>query len=269
MNRYFLALFLATGLLAGCGGDAGPANVPKLEMRVYDVPPDQTETLSRTLNSVFASDEKTALGKASSPSPGRLVVLAPASLHGSIEASLRTLAKEQAARANPTPAKVDGPLRLSFWSVDAVPENGADDPALVALMPALDEARKQMGIVHFELRDHVSGVSSLGENVERSWTGSGTQRVAAAPIRQLTYMLKNGSPSLMLNLDFKEQVPVVQTMNGLTNVNYISTGANTTTAVLPGQTLVVTQNPVPDSDGTASVPVTRLYLVRVDAVATL
>jgi hypothetical protein len=268
MKRYLLALFLAAGLLAGCGGDAGPANAPKLEMRVYDVPPDQTETLSRTLNSVFASDEKTALGKASSPAPGRLVVLAPASLHGSIEASLRALAKEQAVRENPAPAKVDGPLRLSFWSVDAVPENGADDPALVALMPALDEARKQMGIVHFELRDHVSGVSSLGENVERSWTGSGTQRAAAAPIRQLTYMLKSGSPNLMLNLDFKEQVPVVQTMNGITNVNYVATGANTTTAVLPGQTLVVTQNPVPDSDGTASVPVTRLYLVRVDAVTT-
>lgn len=268
MKRYPLALILAAGLLAGCGGaDPGPANAPKLEMRVYDVPPDQTEMLSRTLNGVFAADEKTALGRASSPAPGRLVVLAPANLHGSIEESLRKLAKEQTARENPAPARIDGPLRLSFWSVDAVPENGEDDPALAALMPALDEARKQMGIVHFELRDHVSGVSSLGENVERSWTGSGTQRVAAAPIRQLTYTLKDGSPSLMLNLDFKEQVPVVQTMNGVTNVNYVATGANTTTAVAPGQTLVVTQNPVPDSDGAASVPITRLYLVRVDAVA--
>lgn len=268
MNRYGLILILAAGLLGGCGGgaDSGTPYAPKLEMRVYNVPPEQTETLSRTLNSVFAGDEKTVLGKVSSPAPGQLVVLAPASLHGSIEASLRALTKEQATKENTTPAKADGPLRLSFWSVDAVPENGADDPALAALTPALDEARKQLGIVHFELRDHVSGVSSLGQDVERSWTGSGTARVPAAPVRELRYTLKSGSPSLMLNLNFSEQVPVVQTLNGVSSVSYLATGANTTTAIAPGQTLVVTQNPVPDSDGTAPVPITRLYLVRVDAV---
>lgn len=265
MKRLVLALFLVVGLLAGCGGgDSGASNAPKLEMRVYDVPPDQTETLIRTLNSVFASDEKTALGKATSPAPGRLVVLAPASLHGSIEASLRALAKEQAAKDNPAPAKADGPLRLSFWSVDAVPENGADDPALVALMPALDEARKQMGIVHFELRDHVSGVSSLGQSVQRSWTGTGP--AGTAPPRMLGYTINADGGAWKVSLDYRDSIAVVRTRNGVPDASFSETGAQTTTTIAPGQTLVVTQNPVPDSDGTASVPITRLYLVRVDAV---
>lgn len=270
MNRYGLILILATGLLAGCGGgaDSGATGAQKLEMRVYNVPPEQTETLSRTLNNVFAgNNEKTPLGKVSSPAPGQLVVLAPANLHGSIEASLRTLTKEQtAAKQNPAPSKIDGPMRLSFWSVDAVPENGEDDPALTALTPALEEARKQLGIVHFELRDHVSGVSSLDLPVERSWRGVGNGPEAAAPVRNLSYTLKSGAPGLMLNLNFQEQVPIVQRVNGVSSVNYVATGANSTTSILPGQTLVITQNPVPDGDGTATI--TRLYLVRVDAVPT-
>lgn len=265
MKRYALTLILATGLLGGCGGgaDSGPA-APKLEMRVYNVPPDQTETLIRTLNSVFAADEKTALGKVSSPTPGQLVVLAPTNLHGSIEASLRELTKTQATKESQPSAKSESPLRLSFWSVDAVPENGADDPALAALAPALDEARKQLGIVHFELRDHISGVSSPGQSVSRSWTGSGASD--SAPIRELRYTLRKNADAWTLDLSFGDQVPVTRTSNGQTNVQYLATGTQTTTSVHPGQTLVVTQNPVPDSNGDASVQITRLYLVRVDAV---
>lgn len=262
MNRYGLILILAAGLLGGCGGgaDSGTADAPKLEMRVYDVPPEQTEMLSRTLSSVFAGDGKTALGKVSSPAPGRLVVLAPANLHGSIEASLRALTKDQPPKE--APAKVAGPLRLSFWSVDAVPENGADDPALAGLAPALEEARKQLGIVHFELRDHVTGVSSLGQSVQRNWTGTGP--AGTAPPRQLGYTIRPDGGAWSVNLDYRDSIAVVRTRNGIADASFAETGAQTTTAIAPGQTLVVTQNPVPDSDGAATI--TRLYLVRVDVV---
>lgn len=264
MKRYALAFVLAATVLAGCRGGGSDTAEPALEMRVYDVPVAQTEALERTLNNVFADGGKNVTGRVSSPAPGQLVVLAPAGLHGSIEASLRTLAKEQAPQAGSAARGPDTPMRLSFWTVDAVPVDGPDDSSLATLAPALDEARKQLGIVHFELRDHVSGVSGFGQPVERSWPALDSQGTPGA-VRQLKYTLRSGSPTPLLELSFADQIPVTRTFNGASSVTFANTGARTTTAVAPGQTLVITQNPVPEGDGSSSVM--RLYLVRVDPVA--
>lgn len=261
MKRHALAAVLVAAVLCGCRGGADSAE-PSLEMRVYDVPAAQTQSLERTLNNVFA-DAKGATGRVSSPAPGRLVVLAPAGLHDSIEASLRTLAKEQAPPGGSAGETADQSMRLSFWTVDAVPVDGPDDSSLAPLAPALDEARKQLGIVHFELRDHVSGVSGFGQPVERSWPALDPQGTPGA-VRQLKYTLRSGSPKPLLELSFGDQIAVTRTFNGNANVTYANTGAQTTTAITPGQTLVLTQNPVPEGDGRSSVM--RLYLVRVDPV---
>lgn len=270
MNRYLsaAALALAFGLLAGCSGDgpaAGEGALPKMEVRVYTVPPEQTEMLGRTLNEVLATGGKSGLGKVSSPAPGQLVVLAPANLQGSVEASLRTLtAGGPAPAATATATKPGEQLRLSFWSVDAVPENGPDDPALASLQPALDEARKQLGIVHFELRDHVSGVSGPGQQVRRTWVGTGVAN--AALNRDLSYTLRENATSLSLELTYTEEVARVEMQGGQPLIRSLPTATNTTTAVRLGQTLVITQNPVTESDGTNSIVTMRLHLVRVDAV---
>ncbi|MEP7042480.1 MAG: hypothetical protein ABI843_05425 [Dokdonella sp.] len=249
MQRIFILLALTLGALCACGGN--DAGAQKMEVRVYQVPPDSTNALVQTLNKVFETSEKSTLGKVSSPSPGQLVVLAPASLQGSVEASLHALTKDLPTGMGAAATKPDLPLRLSFWSVDAVPEAGDDDAALAALAPALDEARKQLGAVHFELRDQVSGVSSAGESVSRTWPGG----------KSLMYELKRKGGELSLAVTLNDVIG--------TPGHYSATGGTTTTWVRPGQTLILSQIPVPDSEAGNASPanLTRLYLVRVDEVA--
>lgn len=249
-----LACVFALSLLAGCSGASDPAE-PKLEMRVYSVPAGQAESLARTLANVLPAN-----GKVTASAPGQLVVTAPASLHASIDKSLRELARDGSATGSGAASDGSGAMRLTFWSVDAVPENGPDDSTLQSLAPALDEARKDLGIVHFELRDHVSGLSSLGERVHRQWSGPGTQAA-----RQLEYTIAAGSPAPMLQIKFSDKVPVTQRSGTYSNAKLADVDTETTTAIVPGQTLLLTQNPVPDGDGASSVM--RLYLVRVDPVA--
>jgi hypothetical protein len=268
MQRFLFVLVLALGTLCGCEGGHGDGGAQKLEVRVYQVPPDSTNALMQTLNKVFETGDKTALGKVSSPSPGQLVVLAPASLQGSVEASLRALTKDQPApptSALATASKSDAPLRLSFWSVDAVPMSGDDDPTLTTLAAPLDEVRKQLGAVHFELRDQVSAVSSPGQSVDRSWLGA-TGAVGSPQVKQLRYTLKKNAADLSLTINFGDQIPVPT--GGGAPPHYLSTGTDTTTTIRLGQTLVVTQSPIPDNEspGGAANSLTRLYLVRVDEV---
>lgn len=257
------ALTVLLGLLGACGGEA--AHDAKMEVRVYAVPAEATATLVQTLNKVFDAGDKPALGKVTSPAPGQLVVLAPASLQGSVEKSLRELAGATA--ATPASAAPEPTMRLSFWCVDAVPEAGADDASLETLLPALEEVRRQLGAVHFELRDLVSAVSSPGETVERSWVGTSIAGVTP-PQKQLAYTLRRHADDYALDIRIGDQVGLAHSVNGTTTVQYLASGANTTTSVRPGQTLVLAQSPIPDNDASATpASLMRLYLVRVDAVA--
>lgn len=255
-----LALLCALG---ACGNEAG--HDAKMEVRVYAVPAEATATLAQTLNKVFDAGDKPALGKVTSPAPGQLVVLAPASLQASVEKSLHELAG--AATATPASATPEPAMRLSFWCVDAVPESAADDSSLETLLPALEEVRRQLGAVHFELRDMVSAVSSPGETVERSWVGTSIAGVTP-PQKQLDYTLRRHADDYALDIHIIDQVGLARSINGTTTVQYLTSGANTTTAIRPGQTLVLAQSPIPDNDASATpASLMRLYLVRVDALA--
>ncbi len=272
MNRHLGMAVLALGLLAGCsvGGSASSDGAaPRMEVRVYAVPPERTEALGNTLNAVFSTSENAAIGKASSPAPGQLVVLAPANLHASIEASLRALTSD----ANPAvPVAAPKQFRLSFWSVDALPESGKDDLELEPLQGALGEARKQLGPVRFVLRDEVSAVSSAGQPVERSWPGAKLTNDSGRPVQKLRYQLEDTAPAgLKLTLSNSDQVPVVLSRDGQNELQYVNVGSNTTTALRLGQTLVLARNPIPrdpvsTGETTVSNRTTRLYLVRVDDV---
>jgi len=271
MNRSLpvVAMALAAALLGGCdsgGGSPAGSAAPKMEVRVYSVPPEQTDALRETFNKVFSTSETAAIGKASSPAPGQLVVLAPANLQGSIEASIRSLTANRPQAADKGPSQQ---MRLSFWSVDAIPENGRDDLELDPLQGALEETRKQLGPVRFVLRDEVGAVSSPGEQVERSWLGAKLTNESGRPQRQLSYKLEDRGNGLMLNMHVLEQVPVVLAHEGQNMVEYLNIGADTTTAIRPGQTLVITRNPIPKDavstgEPTVSNRTTRLYVVRVD-----
>jgi hypothetical protein len=279
MKTLFGALCLALSLSACDGGTAGDAGKSKAatsptattvsssaaELRVYQVPPEQTEAVVDALNKVFDNGDKSATGKVSSPAPGQVVVLAPGSLQGSVEASLRALTASQAPPADDKVPPIQ--IRLSFWSVDALPEDGTDDLELVTIAPALDEVRKQLGGVRFLLRDQVSAVSSPGKKVERSWLGTKLTTDSQSPLHSLEYQLRPVGDQYMLDLHIGEQMPVIQ--GG--SVSYIGITGNTSTAIRLGQTLVVTQTPIPRNamtNGEVSLAdrATRLYIVRADQV---
>lgn len=258
-HRWLIAL-CATILLGACakpeGGDAA-----KMEMRVYNVPTEQTQALAGAIGTVLGTaNDKTSFGKVSSPAPGQLVVLAPATLQGSIESTLRDLTKADPAEAKPS-AKGESPLRLSLWRVDAIPGNGTDDAALASLAPALDEVRKQMGTVHFVLHDQVSGVSSVGSRVNRSWAGNKTA-TGSSQVSQLEYSLNKNPAGLSLDFQIGDQIPVRTNQS----IQYMSIGATTKATLRIGQTIVLTQTPLAEGDDAASHATTRLYIVRVDEV---
>lgn len=260
-HRWLIAL-CAAALLGACakpeGGDAA-----KMEMRVYTVPAERTKTLVDAIGGVLGSfSDKGSLGKVSTPAPGQLVVLAPASLQGSIESTLRDLTKADSTESK-LQAKNESPLRLSFWSVDAVPGNGADDAALAALAPALDEVRKQIGAVHFVLHDRMSGVSNLDNTVSRTWF-SGNAEDTNQPV-QLKYTLRQTDGRLSLGMDLFDQIPVTMHYNDVARTQYQSIATQSTAAITLGQTLVLTQTPLPgNTEGKSAT--TRLYIVRVDEV---
>jgi uncharacterized protein YcsI (UPF0317 family) len=81
--------------------------------------------------------------------------------------------------------------------------------------------------------------------------------------------LTRNAADFELSIGVSDQIPVRKTENGQSIVQYMTSVINTTTAVRLGQTLVLTQSPIPDSESSAATPgtLTRLYLVRVDEVA--
>ena len=233
-----------------------------MEMRVYAVPAEQTRALVNTLNSVFGAQDggvqkPASLGRVSSPAPGQLVVLAPASLQASIEASLHALSSNAPPRGDDG-ANAEAPLRLSLWIVDALPGNGADGPSLAILAPALDEVRKTVGAAHFALRDMTEAVSRVDapQPMQRSWVGSDSQQ------RSMRCLLTRRRDGYALDMMLSDMVPAAEQAGAAPR--YTPSQTSTNTSIRTGQTLVLAQSPLPahGSDPGGA----RLYIIRVDAI---
>ena len=88
------------------------------------------------------------------------------------------------------------------------------------------------------------------------------------PMKQLQYILTKMGGTLELYINFGDRIPAKHSENGQVSVHYSDAGVQTTTSIRLGQTLVVTQSPIPDIESSGATPatLTRLYLVRVDEV---
>lgn len=154
--------------------------------------------------------------------------------------------------------------RLRLWTVDVTRGDGADDPALVELATAIGEARKQLGAVHFSLRDSASAVSRAQYEVRKRWSDN-----AASPsgptILRLSYKLFGTPDGLNLELSYGEDIPT----RILKDKQYFSNEMSTTVPVRLGQLLILSQSPAgatqPEAKGAAQNAV-RLYIVRVDSI---
>lgn len=146
--------------LTGCRNNTVQGST--MELKVYSVPPAQTEDLTRALNGSLI----TTKAHASVAMPGKILVYAPHETQASVGAAIDDLAK-----STPAPPATQTPLRVSFWMIDAHPGPGPDDPALAPMSDLLDGLRVAMGAQHFNLTENVSGISS--EAMSQIRTGGG------------------------------------------------------------------------------------------------
>jgi hypothetical protein len=263
MLRSLCASLFILPLLAGCGAGHAPApDQAQMELRIYHVPPEKTDAVRIALVQSLDTGEKNRFGNVSTPAPGELLVLAPASLQSSIGATLEYLARP-AQSSKTAPAQ----MQLQFWSVDALAGAGADDASLSTISAALGEARKSLGEVHFVLNDHVGAVSGIGiQWVKKSWLVQSAGK-SSDHAKQIEYRITGARDALSLEISYHDQLPVA---DGEAQERYRVSETDMTVPIRPGQTLVLSQGPVPteSNEGKPLAATTRLYLVRVDPVPT-
>jgi hypothetical protein len=98
-----------------------------------------------------------ALGQASYPTPGQLVVSAPAAMHDSISEAITQLSGDATAVASAGTAAA----AIELWVVGVDAGAGSDDAALAPAKEALDEARSRFALGRFQLMDRAMAVSAM------------------------------------------------------------------------------------------------------------
>ena len=161
---------LAILLLVGCrGGDPAPDGQEQPELRTYEVPAGQADVLAEALNEVLAgSGEQAGVGRASSRLPGRLVVLAPGSVHDSVEEALAEM-------AGPADEGVRRPVTLRIWLVDVQPGQDQTPVFDESLGDAIEVIRKRFAGQGLRLVEEASlGLPSI-HGLATLTTGTGNE----------------------------------------------------------------------------------------------
>lgn len=255
---------LSLFFLAACGSrDAGPG-VAEMTMQVHTVPPERAEELRDRLNYVLSASEDSRLGKVSVSAQGQLLVLAPARLQPSIEASLKDILTASPQQSGLT--KVLPQLQFKLWSVDAISGAGTDSEGLEEIEPALQELRSSAGAAHFVLRDRSESVSMPGEEVYRNWHSNPTRAMLDEYAQRLQYTISDEARGRVLRVDFNDRnYPPPRTPDGLELGTPVGTALRTVVKVAEGQILVIGSQPVVAA-GDAGLSSTRYYIVRIDEI---
>lgn len=144
-----LAMFALVPILAACHSSDGGQAASSMALRIYDVPPAQTNVLSSALARVLNKNASVTVA-----GPGKLLIYAPADTQASIEGAIASLRESSPAKAMPTP------VELHAWIINAEPGDAPDDPALKVLAPSLAALRETMGPSSFHLEQAVSAAGS-------------------------------------------------------------------------------------------------------------
>lgn len=159
-----MRLLLITCLVAlsSCDLSKHPENtgtgVPSnLVLRSYEVPNNGAQRLRGTLKDLlwFGNESKDAnrfVGRADVGPDGRLIVLAPESVHDGVKTIIANLAT--------SPAKEPGTVRIDYWVVRGAAGEGELPANLGEIATALNEVKKNDGPMAFDLVEKLS-VSSL------------------------------------------------------------------------------------------------------------
>ncbi|HET7650251.1 MAG TPA: hypothetical protein VFL15_06095 [Gammaproteobacteria bacterium] len=232
--------------LSGCGTKGnGDSDDAALTMRAYSVPAGQTDAIARTLTQLLSTGKgnTTYLGYASVPSPGQVVVLAPANMQASIAESVKAIVSHTGAISKPEP------LQLKAWVVDAYPGKGPDDPQLKSIQPALDAFATDMGPSRFVGIHYLTAVSDPGIHAGLS----------PDPGTSLQYRVEQNQGNVVLYFNYMEPGLTIYSKNISTQADVDLHGTVTTKL---GQTLVLgLVSERPDGKGPGSIH--RLLVVRI------
>lgn len=265
----FFGIALLAAVLAGCGSSRGDsAQGPDFQLQMYKVPAAQSQAIASKLDGILASPEFLVGTKghtqmrASTPFPGTVLVLAPASVQPSIATAVAELAKA-AGSAGPVAAgsasKADAPeaipLRVQFWVVQAKSGAGEDAAALQALEPTLKHVRASLGASHFALEDGAT-VAVTAPTDQNATQGNGS--VVTSRGREFTFRaMRTGKDTVDLNLHYYNTTreAASQTIPEL----------KTTLTLRPGEFVVLGQAlPAAASGSTPNATLMNLLVVRVE-----
>ena len=247
--KYALKLMLVSGLALGLGGchrhessatpvsDDGKASEP-MNLRIYDVPPAQTDALAQSLAMALSPGGRAAV---TTPAPGKLLIYAPEAAQNSIAGALSSLADSKKDASAPSS------LNLRFWIVDALQGDGADDATLNTLGDVLKAWRTSMGQAHFKL------VEATAASVREGGQG---EIVTDYRFAYNTSAPASGDIAIQLDIHNMQTTSHAQ---GLTQFQGQLT-------ITPGQFVVLAQTPVAIGEAAAGsdVPMARLLVMRVD-----
>lgn len=152
-----LTMFALMPMLAACHSSDGGQASSTMALRIYDVPPAQTDVLSSALARVLNKNASVTMA-----GPGKLLIYAPADTQASIKDAIADLRDSSPGKAQATP------VELHAWIINAEPGDAPDDPALKALGPSLAALRQTMGPSSFHLEQAISAAGS--ENHSSSLT---------------------------------------------------------------------------------------------------
>jgi hypothetical protein len=247
--KYALKLMLVSGLALGLGGchrhessatpvsDDGKASEP-MNLRIYDVPPAQTDALAQSLAMALSPGGRAAV---TTPAPGKLLIYAPEAAQNSIAGALSSLADSKKDASAPSS------LNLRFWIVDALQGDGADDATLNTLGDVLKAWRTSMGQAHFKL------VEATAASVREGGQG---EIVTDYRFAYNTSAPASGDIAIQLDIHNMQTTSHAQ---GLTQFQGQLT-------ITPGQFVVLAQTPaaIGEAPAGSDVPMARLLVMRVD-----
>lgn len=186
MLRALVVFLLLSSCLPSTATPPPPGGVPgNLVLRSYDVPSGGAQRLRSLLKELlwFGSEGKDSnkyVGRADVGPDGRLIVLAPESVHDGVKALV--------ASVTANPIKEPGTVRLSYWVVIGAPGKSETppSPALAELAPALAELEKNDGPMSFMLVEKLNMSTLSGERGQLQGRDTSVRQYANMVDGQLT-----------------------------------------------------------------------------------
>lgn len=146
----------APGTVSASPAASPIASPPNLVLRSYDVPNGGAQRMRSVLTNVISNGFDKPIGRADVGPDGRLLVLAPESVHEGVKGLLTSVA------ANPV--KEPDTVRLDYWVVSGVPgKSEAPGAQLKEVAPALAEIEKNDGPMAFALVEKLAVSSQLND----------------------------------------------------------------------------------------------------------